>query len=68
MGVKCNHEVVKAVRRVSVSSSESQSSVKISEACPADAGSYTIVVRNRQGLANHTVSLSVIGESHFVSK
>uniref|UniRef100_H3C5N1 Fibronectin type-III domain-containing protein n=1 Tax=Tetraodon nigroviridis TaxID=99883 RepID=H3C5N1_TETNG len=45
---------------VSVSSSESQSSVKISEACPADAGSYTIVVRNRQGLANHTVSLSVI--------
>lgn len=61
-------QVVKAVQRVSVSSSETQSSVDISEACPADTGLYTIVVRNRQGSANHTVSLSVIGENIFVPK
>lgn len=59
------HQVVKAVQRVSVSRSETKSSVEISEACPADAGSYTIVVRNREGSANHMVSLSVIGENLF---
>lgn len=47
---------------MSVSSSETFSSVEISQACPADAGSYSVVVRNRQGSAQHTVSLSVIGE------
>lgn len=52
---------------MSVSSSGTQSSVEISEACPADTGSYTIVVRNREGSANHTVSLSVIGTTAFVS-
>lgn len=59
------HQVVKAVQRLSVNSSETKSSVVISEACPADTGSYTIVVRNREGSANHTVSLSVIGEVIF---
>lgn len=59
------YQVVKAVQRVSVSRSETKSSVEISEACPADAGSYTIVVRNREGSANHMVSLSVIGENLF---
>lgn len=58
--------MVGAIQRVSVSSSETQSSVEISEACPTDTGSYTVVVRNREGSANHTVSLSVIGENIFV--
>lgn len=55
-------QVVVGGKRISVSSSETQSSVEFSQACPADAGSYTIIVRNRQGTAQHTVSLSVIGE------
>lgn len=55
-------QVVVGGKRISVSSSETQSSVELSQACPADAGSYTIIVRNRQGTAQHTVSLSVIGE------
>ncbi|KAM8730437.1 myosin light chain kinase, smooth muscle-like [Acanthopagrus schlegelii] len=53
-------KVVAGGPRLSVSSSETHSSVEISQACPADAGSYCLVVRNRQGSAQHTVSLSVI--------
>uniref|UniRef100_UPI0037E7F184 myosin light chain kinase, smooth muscle-like n=1 Tax=Semicossyphus pulcher TaxID=241346 RepID=UPI0037E7F184 len=46
--------------RMSVRSSETQSSVEFSKACPDDTGSYTVVVRNRKGSAQHTISLSVI--------
>ncbi|CAJ1080340.1 myosin light chain kinase%2C smooth muscle-like [Xyrichtys novacula] len=46
--------------RMSVKSSETQSSVKFSKACSEDTGSYTIIVRNRKGSAQHTVSLSVV--------
>ncbi|XP_040923138.1 myosin light chain kinase, smooth muscle-like isoform X2 [Toxotes jaculatrix] len=47
--------------RISVKSSKIQSSVEISKACPEDTGSYTLIVRNRKGTAQHTVSLNVIG-------
>ncbi len=50
---------------MSVRSSETQSSVEVSQACPEDTGSYTVIVRNSKGSAQHTVSLSVIGETHF---
>ncbi|XP_076008098.1 myosin light chain kinase, smooth muscle-like [Genypterus blacodes] len=53
-------KVVVGGPQTSVSSSERQSSVEISQACPEDTGSYTVVVRNRRGSAQHTVSLSVI--------
>lgn len=53
--------MVETAQGVSVSSSETQSSVEISETSPADGGSYTIIVRNKEGSANHTVSLIVIG-------
>ncbi|KAJ0016068.1 hypothetical protein NQD34_014358 [Periophthalmus magnuspinnatus] len=53
-------KVVLGGTRISFRSSESQSSVEISQACPEDQGCYTIVVRNRQGFAHHTVTLSVI--------
>lgn len=56
-------QVVVGGRRISVSSSETQSSVEVSQACVTDTGSYTLVVRNRKGSAQHTVSLSVIGEA-----
>ncbi|KAM7381550.1 hypothetical protein PAMA_012408 [Pampus argenteus] len=46
--------------RMSVRSSDTQSSVQISQACPDDKGSYTVIVRNRKGSAQHTVSLNVI--------
>uniref|UniRef100_A0A668AX05 Protein kinase domain-containing protein n=1 Tax=Myripristis murdjan TaxID=586833 RepID=A0A668AX05_9TELE len=39
-------------------------SVEISQACPEDTGSYTVVVRNRRGSAQHTISLSVIDRPH----
>nr|CBN81491.1 Myosin light chain kinase, smooth muscle [Dicentrarchus labrax] len=45
---------------MSVRSSETQSDMEVSQACPADTGSYTVIVRNRKGSAQHTVSLSVI--------
>lgn len=60
--------MVETAQRVSVRSSQTQSSVEISGARPADGGSYTIIVRNREGSANHTVSLSVIGETVFALK
>ncbi|KAF7665192.1 hypothetical protein LDENG_00149940 [Lucifuga dentata] len=50
--------------RMSLSSSETQSCVEISQACPDDTGSYTIVVRNQRGSAQHTVSLSIIDQPH----
>lgn len=55
--------MVETAQGVLISSSETQSSVEISETSPADRGSYTIIVRNKEGSANHTVSLSVIGET-----
>uniref|UniRef100_A0A674AS97 Myosin light chain kinase, smooth muscle-like n=1 Tax=Salmo trutta TaxID=8032 RepID=A0A674AS97_SALTR len=45
-------------------SSDTDSSVEISQACPDDVGTYTILVRNRRGLAQHTVTLSVIDRPH----
>lgn len=56
-------QVVEGGQRISVSSSETQSGVEVSQACSADTGSYTVIVRNREGSAQHTVSLSVIGET-----
>ncbi|XP_060885151.1 myosin light chain kinase, smooth muscle-like [Labrus mixtus] len=44
----------------SVMSSETQSSMEVFKVCPEDTGSYTVIVRNRKGSAQHTVSLSVI--------
>lgn len=55
-------QVVAGRPRTRVESSDTDSSVEISQACPDDAGTYTILVRNRRGLAQHTVTLSVIGE------
>ncbi|XP_074519393.1 myosin light chain kinase, smooth muscle-like isoform X2 [Halichoeres trimaculatus] len=46
--------------RMSVRSSVSHSSVEIFQACVKDTGSYSVIVRNRKGSAQHTVSLSVI--------
>ncbi|XP_026207189.1 myosin light chain kinase, smooth muscle-like isoform X2 [Anabas testudineus] len=54
------NKVVEAGPRISVRSSETQSTVAISQACPHDTGSYTIIVRNQKCSAQHTVSLSVI--------
>ncbi|XP_029312068.1 myosin light chain kinase, smooth muscle-like isoform X2 [Cottoperca gobio] len=53
-------KVVLGGPRTSVWSSETQSDVEISQACPDDTGSYTVVVRNTKGSSQHTVSLSVI--------
>lgn len=53
-------KVVAGGPRMSVQSSETQSGVEVSQASPDDTGSYTIVVRNRKGSAQHTISLSVI--------
>ncbi|XP_072230284.1 myosin light chain kinase, smooth muscle-like [Leuresthes tenuis] len=55
-------KVVAEDPRTSVKSTRTQSSVDISEAVPDDTGSYTVVVRNRAGSAQHTVSLSVIDQ------
>ncbi|XP_037611310.1 myosin light chain kinase, smooth muscle-like isoform X1 [Sebastes umbrosus] len=53
-------KVVVGGPRISVRSSETQTGVEISQACPEDNGSYTVIARNRRGSAQHTVSLSVI--------
>ncbi|KAM8877714.1 myosin light chain kinase, smooth muscle-like isoform 1-T2 [Synchiropus picturatus] len=53
-------DVLEQGPRMSVSSSESRSCVQIPQTCSGDTGSYTLVVRNRQGSAQHTVSLSVV--------
>ncbi|XP_046887941.1 myosin light chain kinase, smooth muscle-like isoform X1 [Hypomesus transpacificus] len=47
-----------------VKSGETESCVEISQTCPDDAGSYTLVVRNRRGCAYHTVVLSVKDRPH----
>ncbi|XP_039991866.1 myosin light chain kinase, smooth muscle-like [Xiphias gladius] len=57
-------KVVVGGPRLSVRSTETQSSVEISQACPDDTGSYAVIVRNRQGSAQHTVYLSVIDRPH----
>lgn len=57
----CNKDkVVKGGPRMSVCSSETHSSVEISQACPEDTGLYTVIVQNRKGSAQHIVSFSVI--------
>ncbi|KAA8581487.1 hypothetical protein FQN60_003068 [Etheostoma spectabile] len=53
-------KVVVGGPRMSVWSSDTQSGVEISQARQDDTGSYTVIVRNRKGSAQHTVSLSVI--------
>ncbi|XP_034414613.1 myosin light chain kinase, smooth muscle-like isoform X2 [Cyclopterus lumpus] len=55
-------KVVVGGPRMSVRSSETQSDVEISQACPEDTGSYTVMVRNAKGSAQHTVSLGVIDQ------
>uniref|UniRef100_A0A8C7ZLB4 Non-specific serine/threonine protein kinase n=1 Tax=Oryzias sinensis TaxID=183150 RepID=A0A8C7ZLB4_9TELE len=46
--------------RTSVRSTEKQSCVEITQSVQEDAGLYTLIVRNRAGSAQHTVSLSII--------
>ncbi|XP_008312095.1 myosin light chain kinase, smooth muscle-like [Cynoglossus semilaevis] len=53
-------KVVVGSSRMSVMNGKTQSSVEIPQACMEDTGSYTVMVRNREGSAQHTVSLSVI--------
>ncbi|CAG5905633.1 unnamed protein product [Menidia menidia] len=53
-------KVVTGCPRTSVRSTRTQSCVVISQAVPDDTGLYTVIVRNRAGSAQHTVSLSVI--------
>ncbi|XP_027145287.1 myosin light chain kinase, smooth muscle [Larimichthys crocea] len=53
-------KVVEGGPRMSLRSSETQSDVEVFHTCPADTGSYTVIVQNRKGSAQHTVSLSVI--------
>ncbi|XP_063749336.1 myosin light chain kinase, smooth muscle-like isoform X2 [Eleginops maclovinus] len=55
-----NKDKVVSGSKKSVRSSETQSSVEISQACPEDKGLYTVVVRNRKGFAQHTISLRVM--------
>ncbi|KAM3849265.1 LOW QUALITY PROTEIN: myosin light chain kinase, smooth muscle-like [Diretmus argenteus] len=57
-------KVVVGGQRTRVRSSEEESSVEISQASPDDIGSYTIIVRNRRGSGQRTVSLSVIDRPH----
>ncbi|KAL0984429.1 hypothetical protein UPYG_G00141370 [Umbra pygmaea] len=60
-----NREKVVADKpRTLVERSETASSVEIAQVCPEDAGAYTVVVRNCQGSAQHTVTLSVIDRPH----
>ncbi|CAB1312155.1 unnamed protein product, partial [Coregonus sp. 'balchen'] len=57
-------QVVVGRPRTRVESSDTDSCVEISQACPDDAGTYTILVQNRRGSAQHTVTLSVIDRPH----
>uniref|UniRef100_A0A146P6R4 Myosin light chain kinase, smooth muscle-like n=1 Tax=Fundulus heteroclitus TaxID=8078 RepID=A0A146P6R4_FUNHE len=53
-------KVLSGSSRVTVRNQGTQSSLIVSQAVPEDTGSYTVIVRNRHGSAQHTVSLSVI--------
>lgn len=53
-------KVVLGGSRVSVKNESTRSSLEVLEAAPEDTGSYTVIVQNRHGSAQHTVSLSVI--------
>nr|XP_057918238.1 myosin light chain kinase, smooth muscle-like isoform X2 [Doryrhamphus excisus] len=46
--------------RMSITSNDTHSELVISQVCPEDTGSYTVVARNKMDSAQHTVSLSVI--------
>ncbi|KAG9350141.1 hypothetical protein JZ751_026494 [Albula glossodonta] len=46
--------------RIQVESSNQSTTLLIAEAHPNDAGSYTVVVRDRRGSAQHSIVLSVI--------
>ncbi|KAL0156311.1 hypothetical protein M9458_047557, partial [Cirrhinus mrigala] len=46
--------------RVCVTNTNSSSTLVLSEVVSADAGSYSLFVRNRGGTAHWTISLSVI--------
>lgn len=54
-------QVVSGGPRLTVKNEKTQTSLEVSEAAPEDTGSYTVIVRNRHGSAQHTVSLGVIG-------
>ncbi|XP_043957725.1 myosin light chain kinase, smooth muscle-like [Gambusia affinis] len=53
-------KVVSGGPRLTVKNEKTQTSLEVSEAAPEDTGSYTVIVRNRHGSAQHTVSLGVI--------
>ncbi|KAM6897279.1 myosin light chain kinase, smooth muscle-like [Xenentodon cancila] len=53
-------KVVTGGPRISVRSTGTHTCMEISRADSDDTGSYTVIVRNRAGSAQHTVSLSVI--------
>ncbi|XP_068610898.1 myosin light chain kinase, smooth muscle-like [Brachionichthys hirsutus] len=53
-------QVVVGGERTSIRSSDTRSCLVVCRACPADTGSYTVVVRNRRGSARHTVGLAVV--------
>ncbi|XP_035261423.1 myosin light chain kinase, smooth muscle isoform X1 [Anguilla anguilla] len=55
-----NKQRVANSSRIRVEDSDRGNRLLISEARPDDAGSYTIVVRNRRGFAQHSIILSVI--------
>ncbi|XP_061088316.1 myosin light chain kinase, smooth muscle isoform X1 [Conger conger] len=55
-----NKQQVVNSSRTEVESSDRGSRLLISEAHPDDAGSYTIVVRNRRGSSQHSINLTVI--------
>lgn len=53
-------KVVMGGQRMSVRTTPQHTSVEIFRAVPEDAGSYTVIVRNRAGSGQHTISLSII--------
>uniref|UniRef100_W5N1X5 Myosin, light chain kinase 5 n=1 Tax=Lepisosteus oculatus TaxID=7918 RepID=W5N1X5_LEPOC len=53
-------QVVAEGPRTRVETSNKSSRLVISEACPEDAGSYTVLVRDCRGSAHHSLALTVI--------